>query len=473
MRMSRGRLLRGAFAGLFVAGAAVYCGGGGIGGTGGISGFGSIFVNGVEWFTDTAEITLDGEPGSEADLRLGMIVDVQGQPFLGGVSATADTVRFDDAVQGPVSSLTVLSPTTVEAEILGHTVEIDSALTQFDPSDPSFAFSTLAVDDVLEVSGHEDGSGGIRATWLRRLGVLALGETEVELEGSVAGLSGASFALGPVTVLIGADTDLSGLGVPLADGVEVEVEGILVAAATVEAESVSDVDSLPEQIAEYDLEGIVSGFVSLGDFQVAGQPVDASGAEFAPPDPAFVEDGALVEVEGPIVGGILLAESVALRTFEVKMHAAVASATDVDALAGRITLLGVELELAPDALYEDERDGLPGFGLADVSAGDFLEVVGFESGTGEVLIEALKRVETGDVVLRGPVTGFGPLPYRVHVCGVSVRLNASTLASDATGAPIAPAPFFRSLKLWDEVELVDHQDGDQTAIDAADEIAFD
>jgi hypothetical protein len=38
------------------------------------------------------------------------------------------------------------------------------------------------------------------------------------------------------------------------------------------------------------------------------------------------------------------------------------------------------------------------------------------------------------------------------------------------GAPVKPAPFFRSLQLGDEVDVVDKEDGDQTAIDVADEI---
>ena len=60
------------------------CGGGGstiagIGGTGittsgTITGFGSIFVNGVEYDLTGAGITVDGVPASDADLTLGMVL---------------------------------------------------------------------------------------------------------------------------------------------------------------------------------------------------------------------------------------------------------------------------------------------------------------------------------------------------------------------------------------------------------------
>ncbi len=56
---------------------------GGIGGTGAtdvsrgpIEGFGSIFVNGVEWEIDLAEVELDDERGSGEELQLGMVVTV-------------------------------------------------------------------------------------------------------------------------------------------------------------------------------------------------------------------------------------------------------------------------------------------------------------------------------------------------------------------------------------------------------------
>ena len=54
---------------------------GGIGGTGissgAVTGFGSIFVNGVEFDTSGASITMGGISVSESDLKLGMVVEVQ------------------------------------------------------------------------------------------------------------------------------------------------------------------------------------------------------------------------------------------------------------------------------------------------------------------------------------------------------------------------------------------------------------
>jgi hypothetical protein len=304
---------------LMAAGLVSQCGGGGIGGSGSVSGFGSVFVNGIEWFTESAVVTLDGVAGSESDLRLGMVVEVRGLPLPDDATAEALSVEFDDAIQGPVEAIAETSPTSRTLQVLGQTVILDADDTRFDDSDPGSGFQlhSVAVGDVLEVSGLLDGAAAIHATWVRRLGSLALGVTPVELEGVVSGWSeGEGFELGAVAVEFGPGTDLSELAGALADGLPVEVEGVLVEPALVLADRVGPSQAPPREIAGFSLEGIVSGFASLADFRVAGQPVDASAASFLPADPSFVSDGARVEVEGPIVDGVLIAEEVQLEAPE-------------------------------------------------------------------------------------------------------------------------------------------------------------
>jgi hypothetical protein len=455
--------------GVLIAGLALHCGGGGIGGTGSVSGFGSVWVNGIEWFTDSAVITFDGVPGTEADLRIGMVVDLDGEPT-GAATATANSVSFDDAVQGPVASISPVSATVKELTIFGQTVVVQLGATVFDDSDPMFAFGSVALDDVLEVSGHVDGAGVISATWVRRLGEVALGQTAVELEGVIHGLTGLpSFVLGGTIVLVDGNTDLSEIGGGLVNGLAVEVEGILRAHGIVQAGSVAAADAPPVNIADFSLEGIVSDFVSLADFRVAGQRVDASNATFEPLDPGFVADGVVVEVEGPISSGLLVADEVELESGEVKIHAEVASPADIDAVAGRVVLLGIEVELAPDAELQDERDGLPGFGLSDVVAGDFLEVAAIKVGGGVVLADNLKRIPADDVVLRGPLGGFDEGALEIAICGVGVPVSGASAFYDDLGAPLSSSEFFAALRLGAGVTVVDWLDADQTTIDVADE----
>src|SRR6056297_2886895 len=83
-------------------------GSGGIGGTGlttsgTIDGTGSIFVNGVRFDVSGADIRIDGEPATEADLGPGMVVTVRGtldddNPGEG----SAEEVDYERDLVGPV-----------------------------------------------------------------------------------------------------------------------------------------------------------------------------------------------------------------------------------------------------------------------------------------------------------------------------------------------------------------------------------
>ena len=136
-------------------------GGGGIGGpvagidrlgvsTGTVTGFGSIFVNGVEFETNSAEFRIDDSPGSQDDLSIGDVVIVSFDP---DVSPTAaKTVFADEAVEGPVDSINVAAG---ELVVAGQTVLVD-ANTSFDDSIVPRSLDGLSVGDFVEVSGLFD-----------------------------------------------------------------------------------------------------------------------------------------------------------------------------------------------------------------------------------------------------------------------------------------------------------------------------
>src|SRR5258707_757124 len=59
-----------------------------------ITGFGSVFVNGVEYITSNAQILIDHQAGAEAQLHPGQIVTVKGNVNADGVTGTATEVSF-------------------------------------------------------------------------------------------------------------------------------------------------------------------------------------------------------------------------------------------------------------------------------------------------------------------------------------------------------------------------------------------
>ena len=75
--------------------------------TGRITGFGSIFVAGVEYNTATAQIRVDDQPATESELRVGHVVTITGTINPDGKTGTANQVTLTSDVRGDVGSVDV------------------------------------------------------------------------------------------------------------------------------------------------------------------------------------------------------------------------------------------------------------------------------------------------------------------------------------------------------------------------------
>lgn len=430
-------------------GVAVYtpsCANGGVGGTGNITGFGSIFVNGVEWFTESATVLLDGVEATEADLQLGMIVHFSGTIDAAGTTGTVTSVVFDDAIEGPVSDVEITSSSQKTLTILGQAVSVEDGFTFFDATDPTLDLDAIATGDILEISGYAESTGAIRASWMRRLGQFVPGTTHVELEGLVADLSAApAFRLGPIAISITPGTDLSELWEELANGIEVEVEGTALTPTHVVASRIAVPERHPTDVAELSLEGIVTNFVSISDFQVSGQAVDATAAEFEPSGVPFLADGVLVEVEGPLLGNVLVATEVELEQAVLEIAAPLLSASHIDPATGRLWLLGLEIETSPETEFSDDRDELADFDLIDILPGDFLQVRAFRSGSGARRATELSRTEVDGITLDAPVAGFDPVAERLVLLELLVHADGETAFKAESGSKVPSAEFFSEL----------------------------
>ena len=308
------------------------CGGGsetnvaGIGGTGRtisgtITGFGSIFVNDVEYDIDNAsfDINDDSSPGlSEDDLSIGMVVTLTGNDD--GTVGVASQVVYDNEIKGPVSNLELsLDGTTKSFMVFGVDVVVDVAATTFDDSStPGFSFATLAEGDIVELSGLFDSSNTLVASYIEKTDDLDPGSSEVELKGTPdartdAGI-GDNFTLNGVTVNIVAGTDLSDIpGSRVTDTQFIEVKGTLISTNTINAIRIEQEDEgIEPDDGEVSLEGFISDFTDNSSFLVSGQQVNATDATFEPAGLTLRND-LRVEVEGTIINGILIAEKVELE----------------------------------------------------------------------------------------------------------------------------------------------------------------
>ncbi len=460
-------------------GAAGSLAGGGIGGSGlssgAISGFGSIFVTGTEYDTNGASVSLERVASPASALKLGMVVVVEGDR--NGSTGSADVVTYDDEIEGPIAAITVVSVDEKQLTILGQTVTVERTLTRFDASGGVGVpdFDTLAVNDLVEISGFRR-AADIQATYLKKKGVAAA-NASVELKGTVSGAAGQSFVLGTVTVNWNGSTTLDGIpsGGPT-NGDFVEVEGTLTNATTVQATRIEREGAFTGNRDDFEIEGAVSQFASLASFRVDGQLVNASGAgvQFDPNNPAFVRDGARIEVEGELVNGTLVAQKVKQRDGEARIHAEIASAGDIDAAAGTVRLLGVTIRVDASTQLKDDLLGIPDFEVADMTAGDFLEVRGVEDGSGGIVATEIERADgPDDVRIRGSVTAIDANPAggrSVSIVGVVVPTDANTQFGGFSGAVNDEDDFYAAVQIGNLLDAQDDEDGDETAIDVADEV---
>ena len=468
----------------------VGCGGGGGGGGGGsdstddggsnppasatnvsqgqIEGFGSVFVNGVEWETDSVEIEIEGSPGfSESDLQIGMLVKVEGNLDTSGTTGTAATISFDDNLEGPISSITPSSTGSVKTLlVMGQTVIVENGVTFFDDT-PPYSFAAMAVGDVIEVSGSTNFDGSIQATFIEKKAddlATFLATDDLEIQGIVAGLAGNTFQINALTIDFSTATVRDGT---LANGVLVEVKGNALAGNTLTA---TDVEVKPAGLGVVDIdEAEVEGFVTnlnttTQTFEVNGQLVNYATAEFIGGPGIDLLNGTKVEAEGPIVSGVLQAEKVEFKE-NIEFEA---NAATVNAGIGTLTLedlAGITV-VVDDALTEFEPAGST---LSNIVIGDEVKIRAREGSGGTIVAIELEILDqpSDRTIIQGPVESFVPLGD-VMILGVAV--DTTTIDDDDfkdDDTVIGRSEFFNRLAVgdlvkarfrsiaWDQIEFED------------------
>lgn len=457
----------------------ISCGGGGGGASGGIGGsgvvsgassgpiegFGSVFVNGVEWETTGAEFEIEGAGGfSENDLQEGMQVKVEGTLDEGATTGTATKIGFDDNFEGPISSVTTSTSGTVKTlVVMGQTVIVENGVTIFDNNDPTFTFASLGpgnVGNVVEISGSINFDGSIRPTYIEKkaddLATFLLTD-DLEIEGLVSSTNfnpPNSFEINGLTINFAGVIPRNGV---LAIGVLVEVKGNNLVGNTLTA---TDVEIKPaglglDEIGKAEVEGFVTDLdIGAETFKVNGQLVDYATTAFIGGTEAELLNGIKVEAEGPIVGGILEAVTVKFED-SVKFEVNVATK---DAGAGTLTLQGLP------GITVQVDDVLTKFeGVADLNGigiGDNLEIRGRVTATGPggttvsaTEIEWKSATSGTRTIIQGTVDSFSEPADTVTILGVDV--DTSTIANDNfedDDVIIGRDEFFRQLNNGDLVK---------------------
>jgi hypothetical protein len=398
-----------------------------------ITGFGSVIVNGTSYNTANATFTKDGQPATQDDFSVGQVVLVKGSIDDDGTDATADSVEFDDAVEGPVSSV---NDALNQIVVLGQTVQL-TATTSIDDNCPGTLADLLGVPAV-EVSGLADANGVIEATRIDCRD--ATWDGVMEVNGIVSGLN----AGGQRFMINGLEVDYSGAAVddfPVAgiinNGDPVEAKGTTLNGNTLVATRVEyKGNRFADDDGDYaEIEGFITRFSSATDFDVSGLPVTTTGSTtYEGGTAADLGLNLKVEVEGVFnASGVLVAAKV-----DIKSSTAVRVVGNLDSVTGNtLVILGITVNTDPlTTRFEDKSDAdVDPLRVANLNTTDYVEIRGQELPVGEITAMIVERDDPDTrTELRGFVETGGKNQPNLTVFGVTIVTTGSTLYRDSRGA---------------------------------------
>jgi Domain of unknown function (DUF5666) len=270
---------------------------------GAITGFGSILVNGKAFDERFASVSDEEGPRTLADLKLGMVVQVTGHVSSDG-KASADTIKFDSKLRGPISAI---ENNTTTLTILGQKVKITNH-TVLDRAFATLGLGSFKVGDVLEVHGYLNPVDNTLQATLIELPSRAV--SVYKLSGLVSNIN-----ITERTMQVGTETiDLSSLSDEFISVLMVGSFARLTlipnapqgtqgwAIRTLGAEYSN---STSQSIAE--VEGVVTQVTSSTEFKLNNTPVDTRSAVLPG---GGVKVGDIVNVKGELVNGRLIATEV-------------------------------------------------------------------------------------------------------------------------------------------------------------------
>lgn len=424
-----------------------------------ISSFGSVIVNGVKFDDSSAAVTMDGAVAGRDRLRLGMVVQIRGR-IRGDGTGTADSIRYEDCVEGPITAMNQVQNTLT---VLGQTVHVDDG-TVFDGVTLR-DMNSFSVGDTVEVSCVPDSTNNrFQAMRMERKGTFVNGVTEMEVKGPVANLN---LAAGTCTIG-GLTVNFAGIGAPerpagLANGMLVEAGGRGYANGVLTADRLRDRDRDRIQTPDGDgieVEGYVSDFVSITSFKVNGQVVNASSATIRNGTAADILNGVRVEVEGSMASGILVARVVIIKLqTNVRVEAGMQAK---DAALATITLLGRAIKVTAETRLTDRLGNVnqpAAITLAALNVGDRLEVLAYKDGSANLVATQVERTAADQrVVVKGPADSKVPVTA-IRLAGFDIATGASTRYRDESGNLIDAVSFYNLVQTPPALPTMVHAQG--------------
>lgn len=420
--------------------AVLSCTGGGGGGTGAtatvsvssgaITGFGSVKLNGSEYQTQNTSFVVDGQSGTQNDLKIGMVVTVNGSLSPTGTK-TAATITQEDVVEGQIQSIPGTNDRIV---VLGQEVWIDDG-TLFDNNPQKIG--GLSVGDLVEVNGFVKAKGRIIATLIEKKTSPATCQVKGIVENHNSGAR--TFTIGGLTVNYAgaAFGDMPNPGSTPWNDWLVEVKG---SPCTQNPQPLVATQVEPERINvanadEIEVEGAITLFGSSDSFTVNGVPVVTNAnTRFEGGVAGDLAPGVEIQVEGSLSNGVLTAREVSFRD-NVELEGDVAGVTP-------LTIRG----LSPITV---DTNAQTKFTNGSIAVDNHIKIRGRPTGTNTVIaaeVEKISDTPQPQVILEGAVQTVADL----NVTVLGFLIDTGPIADDKFKGPndgvIGRAAFFSTAK---------------------------
>jgi Domain of unknown function (DUF5666) len=317
-----------------------------------------------------------------------------------------------------------LSGRVAGLDLTGKTFKLGSMTVNFSAAQLNPAQAVLAND--MRVRVYSDAAPVGTVVTAKRVKVRELslaGARDGNIGGVVSEFTSVSnFTVHGVKVDATVAVFKNGVAADLTQGAAVRIKGALkdqvFIANEIEFKKKSGAES-----GEIKVIGVVTDFVSVSNFKLRGQQIDASAANFSNGKATDLANGSILELNGKIVGGNVVANAVefvsAKGPVDAQFHAA-GKVTDYNATAKTFKLSGNLIYITSASVFVD-------FAAADLVDGKLVKVELKRNGDKiELLkIKAMAAAELPPLVLRGIATDATATGFKLF--GLMFTVDAKTV----------------------------------------------
>ena len=413
--------------------------------TGVITGFGSVFVNGIRYHTNSATITADDSLLNDVtDLSVGMVATVTSDTS----TNVASSVKYEEDIKGPIDA--TVSNFDSPFSVMGQTVIVDSATVV----DNSLTFP-INSGEILEISGMRLANDLLLATFIEDKAPGNVNKYKVIGIARAVDTNAKTFNIGGLSVNYGsADVnDLAGGNPDEGQLLEVKDENKAYVAGSgmLNATKVEPFDRFSGNggnnagIQNIQIETAVIGISVPGEqFQIPGFNVNIlPSTNFLFGTANEIGVGTVLQIKARrTANGELDAIRIKFKRNSARMEAPV-DTDGVDVANNRLTVLGITVQINSGTDMEDDRDDVSPFTINNINDNDYLEIRGFTAANGLFVATRLERDDADSkVTLRGIASNVDPVAQSLEISGISITAGPATVFND--GATSASA-FFGAL----------------------------